>query len=82
MESFNIVIPIYNATMPFIVTRIGTRPYRFKVATHNGEPDALVLKLVRGKYFVAEHVSFKYFTKVNIKKAGLMIKREKLRWAL
>lgn len=82
MKSFNIVISIYNSAMAFIVTRISIKPYRFKVETRTGEPNALVLKLMPGDHFVAEHVSFKYFTKVNIKKLGEMIKREKLRWAL
>ena len=82
MKSFNIVILIYNSAMAFIVTRISTKPYRFKVETRIGEPHALVLKLMPGNHFIAEHVSFKYFTKVNIQKLGVLIKHEKLRWAL
>jgi len=80
MKSFNIVIFIYNAAMAFIVTRISTKPYRFKVESGIGEPNALVLKLMPGNHFVAEHVSFKYFTKVNIRRLGVLIKHEKLSW--
>ena len=82
MKSFIIVTTIYNSAMAFIVTRISTKPYRFKVTTRVGEPAALVLKLMPGDHFIAEHISFKYFTKTNIEKLGAMIKLEKSRWAL
>ena len=81
MKSFTVIISIYNLAMDFIVTCIGSKPYRFKVETIIGEPHA-VLKLLPGHEWVAEQVSMKYFTKDNIKRLGLLIEDEKPKWAL
>lgn len=68
--------------MAFIVTRIGTRPYRFKVETSIGEPNATVLRLLPGHTWVADHVSMKYFTKKNIRRLGILIEGEKSKWSI
>jgi len=80
MERFTVIISIYSSAMAFIVTRISTRPYRFKVETSIGEPNATVLKLLPGSTWVAEHISMKYFTKRNIRRLGALIEKEKLKW--
>jgi len=80
MERFTVIISIYSSAMAFIVTRISTRPYRFKVETSIGEPNATVLKLLPGPIWVAEHISMKYFTKRNIRRLGALIEKEKLKW--
>lgn len=82
MKSFTVIISIYNLAMNFMVTRIGTKPYRFKVETIIGETNATVLKLLPGHEWVAEHVSMKYFTKENIRRLGVLIDGEKPKWAL
>jgi len=82
MKSFKVIISIYNSAMGFMVTCIGSKPYRFKVETTIGEPHATVLKLLPGREWVAEHVSMKYFTKDNIRRLGLLIEGEKPKWAL
>jgi len=80
MESFTIIISIYSSAMALIVTRVSTKPYRFKVETSKGEPNATVLKLLPRHTWVAEHVSMKYFTKRNIRRLGVLIEQEKLKW--
>ena len=82
MKSFKIIISIYNSAMGFMVTCIGSKPYRFKIETTIGEPNATILKLLPGHKWVAEHVSMKYFTKDNIRRLGLMIEGEKPKWVL
>lgn len=76
------MISIYNLAMDFIVTRIDSKPYRFKIETVIGEPHATVLKLLPGHKWVAEHVSMKYFTKANIRRLGILIEGEKPKWVL
>jgi hypothetical protein len=82
MKSFTVIILIYNSAMDFMVTCIGSKPYRFKIETVIGENNATVLKLLPGHKWVAEHVSMKYFTKDNIRRLGLLIEGEKPKWAL
>jgi hypothetical protein len=82
MKSFTVIISIYNSAMDFMVTCIGSKPYRFKVETIIGEPHATVLKLLPGHEWVAEHVSVKYFTKDNIRRLGALIEGEKPKWIL
>ena len=82
MKSFKVIISIYNSAMGFMVTCIGSKPYRFKIETSIKEPHATVLKLLPGHKWVAEHVSMKYFTKDNIRRLGLLIEGEKPKWIL
>ena len=82
MKSFTVMISIYSLAMDFIVTCIGSKPYRFKVETIIGEPHATVLKLLPGHTWVAEYVSMKYFTKANIRRLGQLIEGEKTKWVL
>jgi hypothetical protein len=80
MKSFTIILSIYSSAMAFMVTCISANPYRFKIETTVGEPNATVLKLLPGHTWVAEHVAVKYFTKRNIKRLGALIEVKKPEW--
>jgi len=82
MKSFTVIISIYNEAMNFLVTRISSRPYRFKIQTDAHEPKATILRLLPGKKWIADQVSMKYFTKNNIKRLGVLIENEKPKWSV
>jgi hypothetical protein len=82
MKSFTVIISIYNEAMNFLVTRISSRPYRFKIETDIHEHNATILRRLPGNKWIADHVSVKYFTKDNIKRLGLLIDNEKPKWSL
>lgn len=82
MKSFTGIISIYNEAMNFLVTRIGSRPYRFKTEIGAYEPKATILTLLTGNKWNIGHISMKYFTKGNIDRLGLLIENEKPKWSL
>ena len=77
IQSFKIVIWIYNLSMDLVVTPMdSTLHHRFKVETITGEANPMIIKCMPDHTWVAENVTMKFFTEKYIRELGALIERK------
>jgi hypothetical protein len=77
MESFTVVLEIYNLSMVLIVTPITKPPFCFHVQTIDDNPNAMTINRLPDLSWNAEHNQMKYFTLENIQRLGAIIEQKK-----
>jgi len=75
IQSFKIVIWIYNLSMDLVVTP-STLHRRFKVETIAGGANPMIIKYMPDHTWVAENVTMKFFTEKYIRELGALIERK------
>jgi hypothetical protein len=81
IQSFKIVIWIYNLSMDLVVTPTdGMLHRRFKVETITGEVNPMIIKYMPDHTWVAENVTMKFFTEKYIRELGALIESKKQEW--
>ena len=77
MESFTVMLEIYNLSMVLIVTPLTTLPFYFHIRTITHGPDAMTINRLANLSWNAENIQMKYFTMETIQRLGALIELEK-----
>jgi len=77
MESFTVMLKIYDLSMGLIVTTIDSKPFCFKIETTTDGPNSMIINRLPDRTWNAECIKMKYFTDENIQNLGALIESEK-----
>jgi hypothetical protein len=73
MESFTVVLEIYNLSMVLLVTPVVTSPFCFRIRTISHGPTAMIINRLPDLSWIAVDIQMKYFTVDTIKRLGALI---------
>jgi hypothetical protein len=76
MESFTVMLKIYNLSMGLIVTPLDSKPFYFKIETTTGGPNSMLMNRMPDHSWNADCIQMKYFTHKNVQRLGALIELE------
>jgi hypothetical protein len=77
MESFTVMLEIYNLSMVLLVTPIAAPPFCFLIRTVAHGPDAMTINRLPDLSWNAEDIHMKFFTLETIQRLGALIELKK-----
>jgi len=77
MESFSVMLEIYNLYMVLLVIPIATSPFCFHIRTIANGPNAMTIHRLPDLSWNAEDIRMKYFTLETIQRLGALIELNK-----
>jgi len=77
MESFTVMLEIYNLSMVLLVTPTATLPISFRIRTIAHGPNAMTINRLPDLSWNAEDIQMKYFTLETIQRLGTLIELKK-----
>lgn len=80
MTGFEIIIWIYNLSLPLVITPVDSKCRRFRVETISSGPEAMIVKYLPDHSRVAEKATMKFFTKKYIHRLGRLIEIKQPEW--
>jgi hypothetical protein len=76
MESFTVMLGIYNLSIVLPVTPLATLPFCFHIRTIAQGPDAITINRLADLSWNAENIQMEYFTLETIQRLGALIELE------
>jgi len=73
MESFTVMLKIYDLSIGLIVTPLDSKPFYFKIETTIGGPNSMFMNRMPDHSWIANCIQMKYFTYKNIQRLGALI---------
>ncbi|WP_179415408.1 hypothetical protein HDF19_21100 [Mucilaginibacter sp. E4BP6] len=77
MESFTVMLEIYNLSMVLLVTPVANSPFCFRIRTVTHGPKAMTITRLPDLSWNAVDIQMKYFTVDTIQRLGALIEFKK-----